>query len=175
MKIPSARRYALAILFAASLLAAPQTASAAAPKISGPPVDLHLELPAGTACPDFELHVDGTNSQVLTKTFTNSEGVVLRTFASGKGYDLTYRNAATNATVSFPSTEITEDTIFNMDGTRTVTNKGNFGIIMFPTDIPAGPSTTQYSGTVVYTADKDNNFTIIRTKATEIDICAALS
>jgi hypothetical protein len=175
MQTLSARRYALAFLFAAGLLAAPQTANAAPPKVSGPPDDLHFVLPAGTACPGFELHADGTDSQVLTTTFTNSAGDVVRTFASGKGYNLTYTNAQTNATVSFPSSQITEDTIFHKDGTRTVTNTGDFGIIMFPTDIPAGPSTTQYSGRVVYTADADNNFKILRVKATEFDVCEALS
>lgn len=174
MKTLSARRYALATLFAAGLLAAPQTAYAAPPTLSGPPEDLHLVLPAGTACPGFELHADGTGSQTVMKTFTSKDGTVLRTFMSGKGYNLTYTNADTNASISFPSSEITEDVIFHRDGTRTVTNTGQFGIIMFPTDIPAGPSTTQYSGRVVYTADADNNFEILRTKATEIDICAAL-
>jgi opacity protein-like surface antigen len=175
MKTLSARRYALAILFAAGLLAAPQAANAAPPKVSGPPDDLHLVLPAGTACAGFELHADGTDSQVRTTTFTNNAGVVLRTFSSGKGYNLTYTNPDNNATVSFPSTEITEDTIFHKDGTRTVTNTGQFGIIMFPTDIPAGPSTTQYNGRVVYTADAANNFEILKTKATQIDVCDALS
>ncbi|MEN8585378.1 hypothetical protein ABFP37_22045 [Burkholderia sp. RS01] len=175
MKSHSARRYALAILCAAGLLAAPQTANAAPPTISGPPDDLHFVSPAGEACPGFELHADGTDSHVLTKTFTNNEGVVLRTFASGKGYNLTYTNADTHATVSFPSSEITEDTIFHKDGTKTVTNTGVFGIILFPTDITPGPSTTQYNGRVVYTADAGNNFEILKTKATAIDICKALS
>jgi hypothetical protein len=48
-------------------------------------------------------------------------------------------------------------------------------LIMFPTDEPAGPSTTLYVGRVVFDADAAFNFTLRSTRGTATDLCAALS
>ncbi|MFN8490788.1 MAG: hypothetical protein U0350_24565 [Caldilineaceae bacterium] len=48
-------------------------------------------------------------------------------------------------------------------------------IILFPTDVPAGPSTTQYVGQVVYTVDAAGVFTLQQVSGQTTDICAALS
>jgi len=49
-------------------------------------------------------------------------------------------------------------------------------IILFPTDVPAGPSTTLYVGSVVYTVDRASGvFTVKTHSGTTTDICAALS
>jgi hypothetical protein len=47
-------------------------------------------------------------------------------------------------------------------------------LILFPTDVPAGPSTTLYVGRVVFTVVGDV-FTLRSTSGTATDICAALS
>jgi hypothetical protein len=187
MKVNSALRYSIAILLGAALFAAPQAATAAPVKdkltvtVTGPPADLHAVLKAGDGCPGFALGLDGTNSKTSTETFTKN-GVVVRTFQSGIGYRLTYTNLDTKKKVTFPAKFLTEETIFHRNGTRTVTNTGDFGLVMFPTDIPAGPSTTQYTGTLVYTVHTIATpngpldiFTIIETQATTIDVCAQLA
>ena len=53
---------------------------------------------------------------------------------------------------------------------------GHNVIILFPTDFPAGPSTIQYVGRVLYTvsADGTNTFTLRQVSGTRSDICAAL-
>jgi hypothetical protein len=62
------------------------------------------------------------------------------------------------------------------DGIATVTATGQTGVIMFPTDVPAGPSTTVYRGRVVFTIDLSTGvFTIISSTGTRTDVCAALS
>jgi hypothetical protein len=48
-------------------------------------------------------------------------------------------------------------------------------IILFPTDFPAGPSTTLYVGRVVYTVDAAGVFRIQTHSGPTTDICAALS
>ena len=47
-------------------------------------------------------------------------------------------------------------------------------LILFPTDVPAGPSTTLHVGRVVYTIDTNGVFTVQRVSGTSTDICAAL-
>jgi hypothetical protein len=49
-------------------------------------------------------------------------------------------------------------------------------LIMFPTDVPAGPSTTLYVGRVVFDVDNATGvFTLKETHGKATDLCAALS
>ena len=62
------------------------------------------------------------------------------------------------------------------DGTSTFTTMGHLVLFMFPTDIPAGPSTTLYVGRVVFDVDNATGvFTLKQTRGTATDLCAALS
>ena len=60
--------------------------------------------------------------------------------------------------------------------TTTVTVTGHSLLILFPTDVPAGPSTTGYVGRIVFTIDNITGlFTLQETRGTATDLCAALS
>jgi hypothetical protein len=49
-------------------------------------------------------------------------------------------------------------------------------LILFPSDIPAGPTTTHYIGRIVYNVDpKTGVFTLVSTTGQERDICAELA
>lgn len=65
--------------------------------------------------------------------------------------------------------------MFNADGSQTVTLTGHNILILFPTDVPAGPSTTLYVGRVVFTVDANGVTTLKSTSGTATDICAAVS
>ena len=52
---------------------------------------------------------------------------------------------------------------------------GHLVLIMFPTDVPAGPSTTLYVGRVVFDVAPDRVFTLKETQGKSTDLCAALS
>ena len=67
------------------------------------------------------------------------------------------------------------NTVVNAGGSQTVTLTGNNVLIMFPSDVPAGPSTTLYVGRVVYTVDAGGVFTLVSTSGRATDLCAALS
>lgn len=181
MNISSARRLALITLLGAGLLAAPQVATAAPPTdkltvtTTGPRDDLHIVVNQGQACQDFALRVDGVNSQTQTLEYRNKKGELVRSFESGQGYELTYTNETTNASVTFAASYFSEDINFNKNGSIAVTNTGQFGIILFPSDIPAGPSATTYNGRVTYTVDKKGVFRLGDVAATATDICALLS
>jgi hypothetical protein len=64
---------------------------------------------------------------------------------------------------------------FNPDGSSTLLITGHNVLILFPTDVPAGPSTTLYVGRVVFTIDSSGVFTVQEVSGTATDICAAVS
>jgi hypothetical protein len=189
MNIASVHRLALAALLGASLLAAPQAAVASPShhghkekltvEVTGPPADQHIVLPSEEipfkGCKGFPLGVDLTDSQTRTKTFTDKKGEVVRTLEEGNGYKRVYTNLKTNKKVSFPSKFFSADTTFHKNGSQTVTSTGRFGLILFKTDVPPGPSTTEYVGRVVYKIGTDGVFTIKKVDAKKTDVCALLS
>ena len=64
----------------------------------------------------------------------------------------------------------------NPDGTQTWVTTGHELVVLFPTDLPAGPATTLYVGRLIFTLDP-NTFTFLGIRSftgKSIDICAAL-
>jgi hypothetical protein len=137
--------------------------------------DLHLVLPAGLACATFDLGVDGKGSKQTVKTFTDQNGDVVRIITAGKGYDLTFTNVQSGETIAFPSNGSVQRTTFNADGTQTVQATGHNVVILFPSDVPPGPSTTLYTGRLVYTVDAKGVFTVVSSSGRTADICALLA
>ena len=135
----------------------------------------HLDFPAGTAC-TFGLAVDGTGGgNPPIREFRDANGHVVRTIDAGRGSQLTFTNLSSNATIALPASGAVTDTVVNADGSQTVTLTGNNVLILFPSDVPAGPSTTLYVGRVVFTVDANQVFTLVSTSGTARDICAELS
>ena len=54
-------------------------------------------------------------------------------------------------------------------------NAGHTIVIMFPTDVPAGPTTTLYTGRVALRTSPAGVTTIVRESGRALDICAALT
>ena len=53
---------------------------------------------------------------------------------------------------------------------------GHVGLALFPTDEPAGPSTTQITGRLVLRYNPETGFTeVVKREGKQIDVCAALS
>jgi uncharacterized membrane protein len=135
----------------------------------------HLELDAGTAC-TFGLAVDGAGGdRRVERTFVDADGNTVRMLSAGRGYQLTLTNLSNDASLALPANGAVMRTVFNADGSQTVTSTGHNVLILFPSDVPAGPSTTLYVGRVVYTVDADGVFTLQSTRGKATDICAALS
>jgi hypothetical protein len=165
-----------ALAVASAMAVATAAAASAAPPVSTPVGDLHFErLPAGLACASFDLRVDGTGSKQKAKTFTDQDGNTVKVITAGKGYDLTFTNLDSGESIAFPSNGSVERKTTNADGTTTVQATGHNVVILFPTDVPAGPSTTLYTGRLVYTADASNNFTVVSSSGSTTDICALLA
>ena len=160
------RGLAVGLLCAAALLV-----GAAGPAAAS---DFHMDLAAGVAC-EFPLGVDGDLvGPQNSREFTDKEGNVLWILSAGRGNTLTFENQATHETLSLMATGAVTRTIPHPDGSMTQILTGMNVLIMFPTDVPAGPSTTLYVGRVVVDFDASYNTTIRSTSGAATDICAAL-
>lgn len=145
----------------------------AAPAMAQEPYD--FTLPAGEGC-DFELGFKATGGKLITRDFVDKDGNLVRSITAGKGTVNTYTNIETGKSISINTAGSVKRTVVNDDGTLTVTATGHNGLILFPTDVPAGPSTVQYTGRIVYTIDpKTGVFTLVSTSGRSIDVCDALS
>jgi hypothetical protein len=132
------------------------------------------DLPAGLAC-SFALRVEVVGGNQVQKTFVDKNGTV-RTISAGKGSALTFTNTETGSTLSLkPNGSVTFTTTPNADGSTTYVVVGHNVLIFFPTDVPAGPSTTLYIGRVVFTVDSAGVFTLQEVSGKSTDICAILS
>ena len=154
---------------AALAIAGLSVPAAAAPPVPNDPS--LLVFPAGIAC-DFGLQIEGAgDGHQKVKEF--KDGV--RTISTGTGRSLTWTNTDTDATYFSKSNGTNTTTRSNPDGSTTMTFTGHNGIVMYPTDLPPGPSTTLYSGQVVVNIDSAGNWTIEKESGKKIDICAQLS
>jgi hypothetical protein len=166
MPISRFRRLATATVLAlAALIVAAQLASAQ---------EHDVVLPAGVGC-DFALALDNIEGPPLRREFTDRNGNTVRLFA-GKSGAVIYTNLETGESVSFQSrgTRLRETTDATT-GTVLLEYSGHVGLVLFPTDVPAGPSTTQISGSLVATVDSSGVFTVQKVQGQQIDICATLA
>lgn len=161
-------RAAFAALGVAALLAAgPMAGTVAAADV---------EFPEGWAC-DFGLGIDvgpAVGGGTL-REWKDADDNVIRTLQAGTGPALTFTNLDTGATFSTPSNGSVLSTRFRADGTQVVQMTGHTILIMYPTDVPAGPSTTLYVGRVTFTVDAGFVSTITSSAGYTVDICAMLS
>jgi len=133
-----------------------------------------IDFPAGLACA-FELRIDGSGGNQIERDFFDKNGNLVRSITAGTGSALTFTNVGTGATVSTISNGAVSQVTPNPDGSQTFVNTGHNILILFPTDVPAGPSTTLYVGRVVFTVDPSGNFTLQGHSGTATNICAVLS
>jgi hypothetical protein len=137
------------------------------------PASTFVEFPAGIAC-SFPLRIDITGAPQVTKTFTAADGSV-RVLSAGKGSDLVFTNLATGAMYALKGNGTVEWRRVDTSGSARLTFTGHNVIIYFPTDVPAGPSTTLVVGKEVIALDSSGTFTRLARSGTTTDICAALS
>jgi hypothetical protein len=169
MSMNRARRLACAVVLAsAATVVAAQPASAQEP----------LDLPAGVAC-TFAVRLTGGAFPPERRTFTDKNGNSI-TLLAGKSGAVTYTNLVNQKSITFNARGTRFETTARPDGTARLEFSGHIGIILFPTDVPAGPSTTQISGRVVVeNAAPDGDgvvvSTVVQQVGQQIDVCAAIS
>ncbi|GEK21851.1 hypothetical protein [Cellulomonas xylanilytica] len=147
-------------------LAASAAPAQATPDVATP--DSTMALPAGLAC-TFPVTVTGTGGF----RHEHTKGPVTTT--TGLGQNLTVTNDASGDSIRLRSSGATSVTTTLPDGSKHVVLLGANLVILFPTDIPAGPSMTLYKGRVEYTVDAAETWTIVSTSGRATDLCEALS
>ena len=161
----------LGIAAAAAALAASTVATAA----WGDSATTVQVFPAGLACADFDLQVEASGGTIKQHDITDRSGEVVRVILAGTGPALTLTNLTSGATYSTPSNGSVTHIAVNPDGTLTYRVTGHNILILFPTDVPPGPSTTLYVGQVGFTVDANAVFTVTSMAGRSVDICTALS
>ena len=137
--------------------------------------DFVLDLPAGLACANFDLRIEGTlNPNRVNRKFYDKSGNLVRVISAGKGNQLTLVNLSSLARLTLKANGAVVKTLVHADGSQTQTATGHNLIIFFPTDNPPGPSTTLYVGRVVWTVDAIGVWTLVSTAGESTDICAEL-
>jgi autotransporter passenger strand-loop-strand repeat protein len=146
------------------------------PSISAAETNPDFVLPQGLACKDFALGLSIRGGNQVYREFTDRNGNVVRLFSGGKGNVQTFTNMTTGEELTIRTGGSVTHTTINSDGSQTVTSTGHNVWILFPTDVPAGPTTTLYLGKVVFRVDPQTFFSeLLAESAQKVDICAALS
>ena len=162
-----------------------RSASAAAPALVGAlglaitvsaaaAPDATIDLPAGVACKDFDLRIEITGGVQVNREFADKNGNPVRLLAAGKGSDLKFINLTTESALLLKGNGSVTQTRFLPDGSALAASTGHNVIVLFPTDVPAGPSTTLFVGRVTYTIDPSAVFTLRSVSGKTTDICGAL-
>lgn len=148
--------------------------ASAAPPTTVPVTD--TTYPAGLGCAGFDLNVKSTEGKLRTVQLLNEAGNPVRIVVSvATGVSFTYTNVTTGKQITTKGSG-SETKVVTTDGIQTITQSGLNALILFPTDVPAGPSTTAYRGEIVYTIDTTTGvFTLISHSGASLDVCAALS
>lgn len=163
------RRRVSTFIVAASLLMLMMGTSAV-------PVAAAVVYPAGIACPGFDLQVAAgdQHGKSVWHEFYDRDGNFVRGIAAGTGAEITFTNMTSGESLTLPSNGAGNIQRPTPTG-ATLATFGHMVIIMFPTDVPAGPSTTLFIGRVVFSIDRDGVWTLQSAAGRSIDICAALS
>jgi hypothetical protein len=165
-----------ALALASALAVATASAASAAPAEHGN-LDFSFDLPdptlgLGPACAGFDVRLSGTADKRATKQLPN--GVLIE---AGNGWDLTFTNLSNDKSVTLLSNgSVNKVSPINADGIQTFQSTGKNVLILFPTDDPEGPSSTLYTGRLVYTVDTETGvFTVQSSSGQTTDLCAAVA
>jgi hypothetical protein len=157
----------MAIMLSTSSLAFASGKPTRAPRLPG-----SADFPAGLAC-SFEVGIQTLTTKEVTTTFPAEEnGDVVRLVT---GYVVQrFTNVGTgksmSANVSGPGT-----IVFHPDGSVTISAEGPSILILFPGDIPSGPSFVINDGQYVVNITPSGQFIVQKQTGTQFDVCAALS
>lgn len=176
--LPARPRHAPALmrrtrLWALAALTAAASLSAQAQKSQE--FTLFAEYPAGIAC-TFPLRIesDGTGNRVY-REFFDRNGNLVRYIDNGTGPDLRLTNVNTGASLILQGNGSNFLTRPQPDGSIQARTTGHVILIMFPDEVPPGPSTTLYVGQLNYSVSSSGVFSLQSTSGRKVDLCAELS
>ena len=167
-------RHFAALLLAASFGLGTSASAGPPPTATGEP-DFSVEFPAGWACSNFGVKIDIWEGDAATRHVKDRNGVIRAVLAGGGGA-FRYTNLLSGKTTTSKAGGVSQIvTVYAADGTQKITINGHALIVWFPSDIPAGPWTSYYTGKVVYTLSPDYVGTLQSLNGNSVDICTELS
>ena len=170
MKAANKRNFVSTLIGA--LLAAASLGAHASTAPSGPP-NWVVPFDAGLAC-TYALTIEGWAGKNHTREFTDKDGNA-NVVITGKGHDFRFTNVANGKTTTQMSQGVQQQIVVYPDGSQKYTTNGALLLVMFPTDIPAGPSTVYYNGHSELTITAAGVGTLEKATGHKRDICAELS
>ena len=150
--------------------------------------DTFIPLPSGTACAGFNVGLEVADPGRTERFLPDKDGLP-RSITAGKGNVLTFTNFGTDPSVdphewvagesvTIKTGGSVQHTVYNKDGTLTVTGTGHNVIVLFPGDEPAEdtPSAKLYVGKIRFNVDPATGFLeILSFNGRVRDICAELA
>jgi hypothetical protein len=135
----------------AAAIATPALAGTLAPMRSATARSQTYTPEIGKACTFPLTNTIVEQQPIFKKIFPDKKGNPIRYLFAGKTTSNTFINEQTGAGIRFePNVGSITRGFVNDDGTITFVATGLKTIACYPTDVPAGPSTTVYMGEVVY-------------------------
>ena len=178
-------RKALPIILSAAVCATVGIGLTAAPAVAKPPPrpdPLTTVLAPGQGCPGFWLGVKEEGGTKDVRVVRDSSGTVIETVTTRTGVVVTYSNFGSKKKAKKAEKQViinTPRSVLTIRPEGTIERwiaEGSNGLVLFPTDIPAGPSTSHYEGKIEYTVDTTTGvFTLTSVNASKRDICAELT
>jgi hypothetical protein len=114
--------------------------------------------------------LSGTGDKRAIKVHDN--GVLIE---AGNGWDLTFTNLSNDKSVTL----LSNGSVNKSQTTGNITTfqaTGKNVLILFPTDVPEGPSSTLYTGRLIYTVDNTTGvFTVVSSSGRTTDLCALVA
>ncbi|HZL74769.1 MAG TPA: hypothetical protein VFB83_05270 [Propionibacteriaceae bacterium] len=158
------------LALASAVAVATAAPASAAPASHGRPDFTLPVLPAGQACAGFDVLLAGTGDKRAIKQHDN--GVLIE---AGNGWDLTFTNLSNGHSITLLSNGSVNKSR-TTDNITTFQATGKNVLILFPTDVPAGPTSTLYTGRLVYTVDNTTGvFTVVSSSGRTTDLCALVA
>lgn len=171
MRLDRALRIIVATALGAVVYLALALPAGANPPAHEPFVNVGGTIPAGVGCAGFAITVTIEVDDQRITTFFDQAGNPLRQTVTGR-LVLTVTNDSTGESRTYRIGGASHLS-FGADGSLTITLTGNSLVVLFPNDVPPGPSTTQGSGRAVIRIDA--LFTLVSRTGSVEDVCAALA
>ena len=170
--VSALRPVRLALLAALALSAGPVLANPNLP--SGAP-DYAIEFPAGWACSNFGLRLEGWAGKGQYRDLKDRNGYTRLAFAgTGEAWRLTNMlNGKSMSTQNNGASAFYQ--IYQADGSVKAEVHGHLLLIWYPTDLPAGPSASLHSGFTSYQLSPAGQGTLLAKKGHSTDLCVALN
>jgi hypothetical protein len=129
----------------------------------------------GVACADFPVQIEFRGTSKQARTLPARDGDT-RFAVAGRDYEYRFVNPITNATFTMTRSASLLTQTTRPDGTARLAINGNAWVVLYPTDTPAGPSTTVFSGRVVINVAADGTtYEVVQWTGRRTDVCAALA